>query len=156
MINQVLKYLAVAAITLASTSSRCDSADLIYAPIKDGSILAVQTKPPFDVWQVKLPYGHMPPGQQSVPFEGCSYSVTPPKPGAEEIRTLACPQGGVTALSGTRYIGKPANGTCENREADYIYKCVIGCGKKSQAPAYLRQDKKECPQFNLFTLTQEK
>jgi hypothetical protein len=122
----------------------------------DGSILAVQTTHPSDVWRVNLPNGHMPPGQQSVSFEGCTHYVTPQKPGAEEMKTLSCSQGGVTAPSGTRYVGKTANGTCENREADYIYKCIKGCGKKSQAPAYLRQDKKECLQFSLFTLKQEK
>jgi hypothetical protein len=57
---------------------------------------------------------------------------------------IDCKATGKSPLAGTRYVGRKANGSCENGDPQIIYTCVSGCDKSPEPPRILTLGYWEC------------
>lgn len=56
---------------------------------------------------------------------------------------LTCSAKGKSPMAGATYLGRSVKGT-SCHEPEYVYSCVAGCGKGSEAPRILRRGHWEC------------
>ena len=104
--------------------------------------VVVVTEPPLTV----LTFTRTPAGAliDTTEYKGepCIYLSV--EPASYERRIFECTAAASSIFAGTRYIGTRVKAQCESGAPEFVYRCVLGCGKRSRAPRVLTQNYWEC------------
>ncbi len=141
--RQILVLLSPALLAPAVTTSWADGYTSISGKLGKGWEVHVDTEPPITVWVWQRQKDGGIVNSHEYKTEACTLAYEYSKQ-EREVRVLKCSANGNTPLAGTKYVGHPFDGDCENGDPEFLFKCVSGCGSKSRAPKTMRQEHWEC------------